>query len=67
MTRARFNVLYHRAREESLTAQYILVGWRRSNLYPLDARKILDRPEVARYKATTPDLAPPQNRLTLTS
>jgi hypothetical protein len=26
VTRARFNVLYHRVREESLTAQYILAG-----------------------------------------
>ena len=66
MTRARFNVLYHRARQESLTAQYIQAGWRRSGLYPLDARKVLDKPEVARYRATTPDLAPPQSRLTLT-
>jgi hypothetical protein len=69
VTRARFNVLYHRAREESLTAQYILAGWRRSGLYPLDARKVLDKPEVARYRATTPDLAPPPrggSRLNLT-
>ena len=56
VTRARFNVLYHRAREESLTAQYILAGWRRSGLYPLDTRKMLDKPEVARYRATTRDL-----------
>jgi hypothetical protein len=27
---------------------------------------VLDKPEVARYRATTPDLAPPQSRLTLT-
>jgi hypothetical protein len=66
VTRARFNVLYHRTRQEGLTAQYILTGWRRSGLYPLDARKVLDKPEVARYRATTPDLAPTQSRLTLT-
>src|SRR6202035_3441518 len=36
VTRARFNVLYHRAREESLTAQYILADWRRSGPYPLN-------------------------------
>jgi DDE superfamily endonuclease/Tc5 transposase DNA-binding domain len=66
ITRARFNVLYHRTRQEGLTAQYILAGWRRSGLYPLDARKVLDKPEVARYRATTPDLAPPQSHLTLT-
>jgi hypothetical protein len=66
VTRARFNVLYHRARQEGLTAQYILAGWRRSGLYPLDARKVLEKPEVARYRATTPDLAPSQSRLTLT-
>ena len=66
VTRARFNVLYHRTRQEGLTAQYILAGWRRSGLYPLDARKVLEKPEVARYRATTPDLAPPQSRLTLT-
>jgi hypothetical protein len=47
VTRARFNVLYHRTRQEGLTAQYILTGWRRSSLYPLDARKVLDKPEVA--------------------
>ena len=41
-------------------------GWRRSGLYPLDAHKVLDKSEVARYRATTPDLAAPQSRLTLT-
>jgi uncharacterized protein (TIGR03382 family) len=66
VTRARFNVLYHRARQGGLTAQYILAGWRRSGLYPLDARKVVEKPEVARSRATTPDLAPPQCRLTLT-
>jgi len=44
----------------------ILAGWRRSGLYPLDARKVLEKPEVARYRAITPDLAPPQSRVTLT-
>jgi len=57
----------HRAREEGLTAQYILAGWRRSGLYPLDARKVLGKLEVARYRATTPDLTNPWSRLTLTS
>jgi hypothetical protein len=52
--------------QEDVLAKYILTGWRRSGLYPLDARKVLDKPEVARYRATTPDLAPPQSRLTLT-
>ena len=27
---------------------------------------MLEKPEVARYRATTPDLVPPQSRLTLT-
>ena len=29
-------------------------------LYPLDTRKVLEKPEVARYRAITPDLAPPR-------
>jgi hypothetical protein len=32
----------------------------------LDARKVLEKPEVARYRVITPDLAPPQSHLTLT-
>jgi hypothetical protein len=67
VTRARFNILYYRAREEGLTVQYILVDWRRSGLYSLDARKVLDKPEVTRYRAITPDLALPQSRLILIS
>ena len=38
VTRARFDVLYHHTRQQGLTAQYILAGWRRSGLYPLHAR-----------------------------
>ena len=44
----------------------MLAGWRRTGLHPLDARKVLEKPEVARYRATTPDLAPTQSRMTLT-
>ena len=58
VTRAPFNVLYHRTRQEGLTAQYILAGWRRSGLHSLDARKVLEKPEVACYRVITPDLAP---------
>ena len=46
--------------------QYITAGWRRSGLYPLNVQKVLERPEIARYRQTTPELRPPQSSVTLT-
>ena len=43
-----------------------MAGWHRSGLWPIDKQKVLLRPEISRYRQTTPDLAPPQTSETLT-
>jgi hypothetical protein len=50
----------------TLTGRVNPVRFAAYNLYSLDARKVLDKPKVTRYKAITPDLALSQSRLTLT-
>ena len=46
--------------------QYITAGWRRSGLYPLNVQKVLERPEIAQYRQTTPELRSPQSSVNLT-
>src|SRR5271170_5333437 len=49
-----------------MTSQYIIAGWRRSGLFPVYARKVLEKPEISRYRQTTPELRPSQSKVTLT-
>jgi hypothetical protein len=46
--------------------QYITAGWRRSGLYPLNAHRVLNIDQVARYRQITPELTPPQTQVHLT-
>ena len=48
-----------------MTSQYIIAGWRRSSLFPVCARKVLEKPEISRYRQTTPELRPSQSKVTL--
>ena len=48
-----------------MTSQYIIAGWRRSGLFPVCARKVLEKPEISRYRQTTPELRPSQSKVTL--
>ena len=66
MNRAQFDILYAQTRESGINHQYITAGWRRSGLYPLNVQKVLERPEIARYRQTTPELRPPQSSVNLT-
>jgi hypothetical protein len=66
VNRAQFDILYARTREAGMNYQYITAGWRRSGLYPLCAKKVLERPEISRYRQTTPELRPPQSKVNLT-
>ena len=66
MNRAQFDILYARTRESGMSHQYITAGWKRSGLYPLNVQKVLERPEIAQYRQTTPELRPPQDLVNLT-
>jgi DDE superfamily endonuclease/Tc5 transposase DNA-binding domain len=57
--RAQFNVLYHQTRESSFKHQYIMQGWSRTGLYPLNIERVLNKREIRDYRAVTPDLLPP--------
>jgi hypothetical protein len=60
VTRAQFNTLYRSARIYGLSERYTLAGWKRSGLWPFQPSKVLDRSEIALYRSTTPNLAPPR-------
>ena len=66
INRAQFDILYAQTRELGMNHQYITASWRRSGLYPLNVQKVLERPEIARYRQTTPELRPPQSSVNLT-
>jgi hypothetical protein len=57
--RAQFNILYNQARNAGMTRQYIMAGWSRSGLEPLNPQKVLSKAEISIYRATSPDLVPP--------
>ena len=48
--RAQFDILYARTREVGMNYQYIIAGWRRSGLYPLNVQKVLEKPKISRYR-----------------
>lgn len=66
VSRAEFDTLYHLTRQQGFTEQYINAGWQRSGLWPINRVKVLGKPEISRYRQTTPDLAPPQTSQNLT-
>ena len=66
VSRAEFDALYYLTRQQGFTAQYIIAGWYRSGLWPINKRKVLLKPEISRYRQITPNLAPPQSLQNLT-
>ena len=66
VNRAQFDLLYAQTRDSGMTHKYITAGWRRSGLWPVCARKVLNRPEISSYRQTTPELRPPQSKVILT-
>jgi hypothetical protein len=59
LDRAQFNLLYQETRRTALTRQYIQAGWSRTGLNPFNPSRVLESPEIIRYRQTTPDLLPP--------
>jgi DDE superfamily endonuclease len=59
LNRAQFNLLYQETRRTALTPQYIQAGWSRTGLNPFNPSRVLESPEIIRYRQTTPDLLPP--------
>lgn len=63
VTRAQFNSLYNLTRQNAMTRQYISAGWRRTSLYPFNANRVLQRPEVALYRPISPQVRPPSTHV----